>query len=148
MTVHFGRAAFELVDLVALVPTERFDDPGLGEWTLRELIGHTSRALSTVVGYLAQPEPGELTVQTASDYLEVVLRQRGDDDAIAELLRHGGPAEAAQALVSAALDSDSTDYITAGVAEVADGGTNTPRGAPEPVGFAGAAGTMFREEPE
>ncbi|MET4099068.1 uncharacterized protein (TIGR03083 family) [Agrococcus sp. UYP10] len=83
MTVHFGRAAFELVDLVALVPPERFGDPGLGEWTLRELIGHTSRALSTVVGYLAQPEPRELTVQTASDYLEVVLRQSGDDDAIA-----------------------------------------------------------------
>lgn len=83
MTVHFGRAAFELVDLVALVPAERLDGPGLGEWTLRELIGHTSRAISTVVGYLAQPAPLEPTVHSASEYLEVVLRQRGDDAAIA-----------------------------------------------------------------
>lgn len=83
MTVHFGRAAFELVDLVALVPPERLGDPGLGEWTLRELIGHTSRALSTVVAYLAQPAPLDVTVHSASEYLEVVLRQRGDDAAIA-----------------------------------------------------------------
>ncbi|MGM1030389.1 MAG: maleylpyruvate isomerase N-terminal domain-containing protein [Actinomycetota bacterium] len=83
MTVHFGRAAFELVDLVALVPPERLGGPGLGEWTLRELIGHTSRALSTVVAYLAEPAPLETTVHSASEYLEVVLRQRGDDAAIA-----------------------------------------------------------------
>lgn len=83
MTVHFGRAAFELADLVALVPPERFGDPGLGEWTLRELIGHTSRALSTVLAYLGQPAPLEVTVHSASEYLEVVLRQRGDDAAIA-----------------------------------------------------------------
>jgi uncharacterized protein (TIGR03083 family) len=83
MTVHFGRAAFELVDLVALVPAERLDGPGLGEWTLRELIGHTSRAMSTVVRYLAEPAPLEPTVHSASEYLDVVLRQRGDDAAIA-----------------------------------------------------------------
>lgn len=83
MTVHFGRAAFELVDLVALVPAERLDGPGLGEWTLRELIGHTSRALSTVTAYLAQPAPLEPTVHAASEYLDVVLRRRGDDRAIA-----------------------------------------------------------------
>ncbi len=83
MTVHFGRAAFELVDLIALVPTERLDGPGLGEWTLRELIGHTSRAMSTVVRYLEQPAPFEPTVHSASEYLDVVLRQRGDDEAIA-----------------------------------------------------------------
>ncbi len=83
MTVHFGRAAFELVDLVAAVPPDRLGGPGLGEWTLRELIGHTSRALSTVVAYLAQPEPFDISVASADEYLEVVLRQRGDDDAIA-----------------------------------------------------------------
>ncbi|MGC5076079.1 maleylpyruvate isomerase N-terminal domain-containing protein [Agrococcus sp. DT81.2] len=83
MTVHFGRAAFELVDLIELVPAERLDGPGLGEWTLRELIGHTSRAMSTVVRYLEQPAPFEPTVHSASEYLDVVLRQRGDDEAIA-----------------------------------------------------------------
>ncbi|WP_306233149.1 maleylpyruvate isomerase family mycothiol-dependent enzyme [Agrococcus beijingensis] len=82
MSVHFGRAAFELVDLVDRVPRERLDRPGLGEWSLRELIGHTSRAISTVVDYLAQPEPAEVTVHSACEYLEVVLRQQGDDEAI------------------------------------------------------------------
>ena len=82
MTVLFARAATEFATLVSFVPRDRFEGPGLGEWTLRELIGHTSRALSTVVDYLAQPAPPQITVGSATEYLEVVLRQRGDDEAI------------------------------------------------------------------
>lgn len=129
MTVHFGRAAFELVDLVAAVPPDRLGGPGLGVWTLRELIGHTSRALSTVVGYLAQPEPSETTVESASDYLEVVLRQRGDDDAIAARGRQSAellgddPVGAVLDLATAAVeavDRVGLDRLVA-IGDVADG---------------------------
>jgi uncharacterized protein (TIGR03083 family) len=33
----------------------RWDEPGLGEWDVRALVGHTSRSLVTVETYLAQP---------------------------------------------------------------------------------------------
>ncbi|MCR8670606.1 maleylpyruvate isomerase N-terminal domain-containing protein [Agrococcus sp. HG114] len=92
MGVRFADAAAELAALVARVPTERLDGPGLGDWTLRELIGHTSRALTTVTDYLAQPEPRAATVGSAAEYLEVVLRQRGDDQAILQRGRAAGAA--------------------------------------------------------
>ena len=34
---------------------DRWDEPGLGEWDIRALTGHTSRALLTVETYLARP---------------------------------------------------------------------------------------------
>lgn len=83
MISHFKLAALELSTLVDRVPQDRLDGPGLGEWNLRELIGHTSRAISTVSEYLAAPEPTAATVHSASEYLEVVLRRQGDDEAIA-----------------------------------------------------------------
>lgn len=82
MTVDFPLAALGLAELVERVPAARLDGPGLGEWTLRELIGHTSRAVATVTAYLEQPAPPAITVHSAAEYLEVVLRQRGDDEAI------------------------------------------------------------------
>lgn len=83
MDVDFGLAATELCTLVERVPREALSGPGLGEWNLRELIGHASRAISTVSDYLAAPEPAASTVQSAGEYLEVALRQQGDDAAIA-----------------------------------------------------------------
>lgn len=109
MIVHFKLAALELAALVDRVPQERLDGPGLGEWSLRELIGHTSRAISTVTEYLAGPEPASATVHSASEYLEVVLRQRGDDEAIALRGRAAAqrlgdaPTDALAALVAAAI---------------------------------------------
>ncbi|WP_250037787.1 maleylpyruvate isomerase N-terminal domain-containing protein [Paractinoplanes maris] len=45
----YRSAAVAFVDLVSRVPTDRLDGPGLGEWSLRELIGHTvSSALEQV----------------------------------------------------------------------------------------------------
>lgn len=33
----------------------RWESPGLGEWTVRDLVGHTSRSLLTVETYLSRP---------------------------------------------------------------------------------------------
>jgi Mycothiol maleylpyruvate isomerase N-terminal domain len=38
--------------LVARIEPGQWDDPGLGEWNVRELVGHASRALVTVEEYL------------------------------------------------------------------------------------------------
>jgi uncharacterized protein (TIGR03083 family) len=52
----FKSAATVLFDVVSRVPAEKWDEPGLGEWTLRELVGHTvSSALRQVPEVLGTP---------------------------------------------------------------------------------------------
>ena len=45
------------LERVRRVPDDRWDGPGLGDWTLRELVGHASRAYVTVEAYLAPRRP-------------------------------------------------------------------------------------------
>jgi uncharacterized protein (TIGR03083 family) len=47
-------AARSFADLVGSLPPA-LTGPGLGEWDLRTLVGHTSRSLVTVIEYLQQP---------------------------------------------------------------------------------------------
>ena len=49
-----------------------WDRPGLGEWTVRDLVGHTSRSLITVETYL-DAEPGEISLRSPVAYYEAVL---------------------------------------------------------------------------
>lgn len=56
----FRSAAVTFVDLVSRVPADRLDGPGLGSWTLRELIGHTvSSALEQVPAVLGTASAGK-----------------------------------------------------------------------------------------
>lgn len=41
--------------VLAQIPPDGWDKPGLGEWSVRTLAGHTSRALVTVLTYLQRP---------------------------------------------------------------------------------------------
>ena len=50
----FADAAQWFVTTTALVDG-RWDAPGLGEWDVRSLVGHTSRSLLTVETYLGRP---------------------------------------------------------------------------------------------
>ena len=45
-------AARSFSTLVHRIPGDRWDGTGLGEWDLRALVGHTSRAVTTVAEYL------------------------------------------------------------------------------------------------
>lgn len=51
----YGTAAHAFADLVHRIPRDRFAGPGLGDWDLRALVGHTSRSLVTVIDYLDNP---------------------------------------------------------------------------------------------
>jgi hypothetical protein len=62
----FADAAQWFVRTAALVG-DRWDRPGLGEWDVRALVGHTSRSLLTVEMYLARPA-GTVEVASAGDY--------------------------------------------------------------------------------
>ncbi|WP_229072875.1 maleylpyruvate isomerase N-terminal domain-containing protein [Actinoplanes sp. DH11] len=54
----YRSAAIAFTDLVSRIPPDRLDGPGLGDWTLRDLLGHTvSSALRQVPDVLAQRAP-------------------------------------------------------------------------------------------
>ncbi len=67
----FAEATRTFVALVARIPQNRWNDPGLGEWNLRSLVGHTSRSLVTVENYLGQPTEMEEVPSPAAYYVAI-----------------------------------------------------------------------------
>src|SRR3954453_5553456 len=85
----FAAAAGEFVRPAAVVG-DRWERPGLGEWDLRALVGHTSRSLLTVETYLAQPAAAvEIASPTASAR---AARATAPDPAVAARGRDPGTA--------------------------------------------------------
>ena len=82
----FADAAYWLVEL-STPATSALEQPGLGEWTVRDLLGHTSRALSTVEAYLTTDEL-PVDVARATDYFAIAMR--ADPAAIAARGRQAG----------------------------------------------------------
>ena len=89
-----SRAAFDdaarwFADTTRLVG-DRWDHPGLGEWDVRALVGHTSRSLLTVEAYLAVPAD-RVDVGSAAEYYEAT-RAIAAGPAVAERGREAGRA--------------------------------------------------------
>lgn len=64
----YRSAAVSFADLVSRLPADRWDQPGLGDWSLRELVGHTvSSALRQVPPLLTAPG-GEVTLGSPEEY--------------------------------------------------------------------------------
>ena len=82
-TALFLSSAAGFVRLLGQIPDERWSEPGLGSWTVRSLAGHTARAILTVENYLAQEEPGDVTIATAEAYYSAVYLTFTDDAAVA-----------------------------------------------------------------
>ncbi|MGW0159496.1 maleylpyruvate isomerase family mycothiol-dependent enzyme [Mycobacterium sp. NPDC003323] len=108
--VTFVAAARSFETLVRSLPDSNWDGPGLGDWDLRALVGHTSRSLVTVIDYLQQPAPAGELVDAAGYYLAVRdFSAAAGADAVNERGRQAGrdlgadPAAAVSALVSRAL---------------------------------------------
>lgn len=102
----FLAAATIFVDQVARIPLDALSGPGLGDWDLRALVGHTSRSLVTVETYLDQPA-AEVVVPSAADYYL----------AIADVVAAGGPEIVERGrLAGLALGADPASYV-AGLAE-------------------------------
>jgi uncharacterized protein (TIGR03083 family) len=85
----FAAAAGAVGETVARIPDHLWDGPGLGEWTLRDLVGHTSRSLVTVIDYLARPVAEE-ALPSASAYFAAVARAGLDAAAVTERGRQAG----------------------------------------------------------
>ncbi|WP_152191140.1 maleylpyruvate isomerase N-terminal domain-containing protein [Georgenia satyanarayanai] len=78
----FLRCARAYVELVRAVGPADWTRPGLGEWDVRALVGHTTRALTTVVEYLAGAAPDSADVITAPEYFARFVAS--DDKAAAD----------------------------------------------------------------
>jgi uncharacterized protein (TIGR03083 family) len=63
----FASAARSFAALVHDIPADAWDGPGLGDWDVRSLVGHTSRSLTTVSTYLQTTAERE-DIATAHDY--------------------------------------------------------------------------------
>jgi uncharacterized protein (TIGR03083 family) len=60
MKETYAEAAAFLVAGAARVGDDQWEEPGLGQWTVRQLAGHAGRALSTVQEYLRATCPDDL----------------------------------------------------------------------------------------
>lgn len=108
----YDAAATAFLDLVTPIPLERYAGPGLGDWDLRSLIGHTGRSLVTVATYLATRADAVEMASPAAYYAAVsrivssdavgAVHQRGvdaglglGDDPLAVLRQQKADADAA-----------------------------------------------------
>ena len=117
----FSAAAEGFVAVVASLDRSDWDRPGLGEWTVRDLVGHTSRALSTIETYLAHPSP-DVALRAPLDYL---LAARGPFVDPAAIARRGREAGAALGDNPLAAVGDLATRVTALVATTPDDATLT-----------------------
>jgi uncharacterized protein (TIGR03083 family) len=86
---HFAESARAYAALVAAIAPDQWTEPGLGEWDLRALVGHTSRSLLTVESYLGQPAATEDLTSPAA-YLAAVAKV--DPASVADRGRAAGAA--------------------------------------------------------
>ena len=88
----FVQSALTLVQLTEGVTAEQWSEPGLGVWDVRSLVGHASRALTTVIEYERLPSSTSIDFETASDYFALLAgykerEQTGAGDA--EIAKRG-----------------------------------------------------------
>jgi uncharacterized protein (TIGR03083 family) len=67
----YASAAAAFLDLVAPIPLSRYAGPGLGDWDLRSLVGHTGRSFVTVASYLGS-RADSVVADSAAAYFAVV----------------------------------------------------------------------------
>ncbi|MDQ2849060.1 MAG: maleylpyruvate isomerase N-terminal domain-containing protein [Actinomycetota bacterium] len=79
---------------VAGSATGHYDAPGLGEWSVRDLLGHTSRSLSTVETYLdvASADAGPVELADAVAYYLAIAGALADTAATVQRGRAAGAA--------------------------------------------------------
>ncbi len=102
-------AAESFADLVASLPAD-LSGPGLGDWDLRALVGHTSRSLTTVSEYLSRPATHVDHASAAAYFAGIGSAVAADPSGVAERGRAAGqalgddPAAAVRRLVEAVAD--------------------------------------------
>jgi uncharacterized protein (TIGR03083 family) len=116
-TATYTTAIRAFAALVHAIPENAWEQPGLGDWDVRALVGHASRSLITVSTYLQHPTDHE-DVPSAADYYVRIQDYTASSEAaaIVERGRQAGrelgadPAATVDALVDRVLhDLDGVD---------------------------------------
>jgi uncharacterized protein (TIGR03083 family) len=97
-SVAFGEACEFFVSTVALVAAGDWERPGIGEWSVRELVAHANRAQTTVVDYIEHPQA---PVAPGSDYFSDASISARAKQAVVDLA--DDPAAAVRAAADAAV---------------------------------------------
>ncbi|HLG71295.1 MAG TPA: maleylpyruvate isomerase family mycothiol-dependent enzyme [Chloroflexota bacterium] len=84
-------AAGYLLALAGSIPADGWTKPALGEWNVRDLLGHALRAFTTIETYLQTPASGEAQLGSSADYFASAL-DRADPGQVAERGREAGAA--------------------------------------------------------
>jgi len=89
----FVTSATSLASVVSTIRDDQWDTPGLGEWTVRELVGHALRGVTTAPTYLEAGDPAsEIALATAGDYVRAAFSTAGVHDAVAQRGHEAGAA--------------------------------------------------------
>jgi uncharacterized protein (TIGR03083 family) len=137
----FSDATEVFLATVGAVPADQWEEPGLGEWTVRELTGHALRSFSTLQRLCDTTADSAVVVDSSPAYYRAVARIPGVHIGAAERGREAGAAlvdpmatvrmVAEQALARLAATSDEhvgetfvgpmrlADYLPTRVVEVA-----------------------------
>lgn len=89
----FRLAVQGFVEVLQAVPPASWRQPALGEWTVRDVAGHASRALLTVESYLdTETTTHEPAIADAAAYYRAAAAGLADPHAVAERGRQAGTA--------------------------------------------------------
>ena len=107
----FREAARFFLETVARIPPEGWSSPGLGTWSVRELVAHTSHTFESLKGSTSPARTAALVeLQSPAESYAKLVGAGGKDDDIAERGREGGralgddPADAIRRAADEALD--------------------------------------------
>lgn len=87
----FNEAIEGCLAVVSQIDDAKWEEPALGAWDLRSLLGHTGRAMSTVEAYLLRSDVGVLPwLKSPSDYFRVARAGLSDPQAVLDRGRAAG----------------------------------------------------------
>lgn len=89
MRTVFRQAVDYYLFLVDQVPVDGWEPAGLGVWTVRDLVGHTSRAMTTLERYCNQPGE-QVEVETPVSYFLRAMESIANPEDVAERRRQSG----------------------------------------------------------
>ena len=85
----FRQAATFFVETVSNISLSQWDEPALGVWNVRELVGHTNRSIVRVAEF-GQQRADKVDIASAAQHYHLSLAAEGINDAIAAAGREAG----------------------------------------------------------
>lgn len=83
-TERYALACRTFVEVVGGITPAQWAQPALGVWDVRSLVGHTARAIITVIDYLDLDPAGQVDMPTAGDYYGQIYLAYTNPEAIAK----------------------------------------------------------------